>query len=66
MMHDAGYGSDALLKFLARYGYQCYEFVKKGLLGPLASVTPVIENYCFLTEEHLSKPKIKDLIVPAH
>ena len=63
MMTAAGYGSKELLEFLLPFQYQCYEFVRGGLKGPLSKVEPVIENYCFLTARHLDQPNIRQLIV---
>lgn len=63
MMRQAGYGSRELLDFLSSYGYDCYEFVSGGLKGPLTSVIPQSENYCFLTKYHQGLDKVKRILV---
>ncbi len=63
MMNQAGYGSKELLDFLSAFGYQCYEFTKNGLKGPLSEVSPLSENYCFLTSEHLHMDKVKNILL---
>jgi FkbM family methyltransferase len=60
MMKQAGYTPKELLAFLAAYGYECYEITKQGLKGPLSNPEPASENYCFLTEKHVSLPKVKN------
>jgi FkbM family methyltransferase len=62
MMKQAGYSPKDLLDFLSKYGYECYEIRKNGLIGPLNDPHPNSENYCFLTSNHLSNQKIRAII----
>ena len=63
MMDLAGYSASDIIKFLGRFDYRCYRFMKSGLEGPLSVVQPHIENYCFLTSEHIARPHIHNLLI---
>jgi FkbM family methyltransferase len=63
MMKLAGYTPAEITSLLAGYGYECFEFVKHGLSGPLNDPHPHIENYCFLTMAHKSRPGVQRAIL---
>jgi FkbM family methyltransferase len=62
MMKLAGYGPKEIMDILVPQGYECYEFVKHGLEGPIVNPQPKIENYCFLTAEHKQRRSIQKAI----
>lgn len=59
MMKLAGYSSTEITHLLAIHGYECFEFVKHGLSGPLKNPQPGIENYCFVTESHKRRSSVQ-------
>ncbi|MFI5201030.1 MAG: FkbM family methyltransferase [Candidatus Kapaibacterium sp.] len=59
MMKLAGYSASAITSLLAGHGYECFEFVKNGLEGSIQNPEPGIENYCFLTQSHKSRPSVQ-------
>jgi FkbM family methyltransferase len=59
MMKQAGYTPKELMGFLSQFGYECYEFSRGGLQGPVSEVHPQSENYCFLTKKHVSLEKVR-------
>jgi FkbM family methyltransferase len=61
MMGLAGYTSMDIQNYLSEFGYKAYEMTKRGLRGPVTDIHSVSENYCFLTEDRINKPKIKGL-----
>ena len=62
MMSLAGYSQTDIQSFLADFGYKAFEITKRGLRGPIASIPPACENYCFLTDDRINGPKIRGLI----
>jgi FkbM family methyltransferase len=63
MMGLAGYTFDDVQNYLAQFGYQPFQMVKKGLVGPVAKIVSDSENFCFLTPKHLQMEKIKKVLV---
>lgn len=59
-MKAAGYTAKEVLDFLRPFGYRCYEFTRRGLCEA-SNPKAIIENYCFLTEEHLERSDIRGL-----
>jgi FkbM family methyltransferase len=62
MMNKGGYTPKDLLRFLEQFGYKCYQFSGKGLVGPAVEVHPQSENYCFLTDSHLQLPNVQKIL----
>ncbi|MEP7233995.1 MAG: FkbM family methyltransferase [Ignavibacteriota bacterium] len=62
MMGLAGYPESAVQDFLSGYDYQAYKITKKGLQGPVLSLPPACENYCFLHQSSLSHRSIESII----
>ena len=62
MMNLAGYTQKEIQDFLQEFGYKAFEITKKGLHGPIISIPPACENYCFMTDDRINDPKINSLI----